>query len=1108
VSLQNEATRRQHDAAEPTHSTWLSANAGSGKTRVLTDRAARLLLDGVPPERILCLTYTKAAAAEMQNRLFGNLGKWAMLPDNELGEALQEIGATSVDNLNAARTLFARAIETPGGLKIQTIHSFCAAILRRFPVEAGVTPDFKEIDEIATKRLISEVTGALADSIHGAALDEAGRYLTADSFEGIALEVLKRQDDFPGEMSKTDVLGLFDLPGDFTEKALADQVFLESDDAVLATLVKYLREGSSADQKAAAKIGLAISKPLSHLTLTDLESVFLFGSKATHAFGPKVDSFPTKATREKLAAEMDAINALMTRVADARPSRLALEAAERTHALHRFADAFLPAYRSAKAARGWVDFDDLIRKTRTLLKSAPSAAWVLYKLDGGIDHILVDEAQDTSPEQWEVIALLTEEMVAGEGRGSARPRTVFVVGDTKQSIYSFQGADPEAFNRMANHFDARLAAQGGLNKLQLVHSFRSSAAVLSSVDQAYFGAAGPDEGGRHRAFFSDLPGRVDLWPVVPKAEKDDRDAWWNPVDLVGKNHHSVILATRIAEFIREAIDTEHLPTRDGRRPVTAGDFLILVQGRKTPLFHNIIRALKTAELPVAGADRLKLAAELAVKDVLSLLRFLALPEDDLALAEALRSPLFGVTEKKLFHLAHPRPGYLWAALRDNLDDFKDIHERLQALLKDADFERPYELLEKILTDQRGRERLLARLGTEAEDGLDLLLSQALNYETAEIPSLTGFLEWAQGGEAEIKRQADQAGGQIRVMTVHGAKGLESEIVIMPDTLKKPRGVRGDILTTPDGIAVWKGRVEQDPMTIAQARALAESKDAAERRRLLYVAMTRAKQWMVVCGSGENKPDDKTWYSEINSGLQSIGAGAFDLPTGNGLRLSHGDWGAGEPSTGPDTPAKKPMFPDWIDTPIAPPSRPDQPLSPSGLGGAKAISGDGGDRDAALTYGTALHQLLEHLPNHDQADWPGLANALGGGNVAQLLEDARRVLSTKEIAHLFVPGTLAEVPICARLPELDGRTIAGEIDRLIVSDTSVLAVDYKSNAIVPKDAADVPDSILRQMGAYAAALSQVFPDRDIQTAILWTNTAELMVLPHDIVMKSLRNTPTS
>lgn len=1091
------ATLAQRQAADPDQSTWLSANAGSGKTKVLTDRVARLLLNGVEPQHILCLTYTKAAASEMQNRLFAFLGRWAMLPDADLAPMLAALGEgieVGADRLAAARRLFARAIETPGGLRILTIHSFCAALLRRFPLEAGVGPGFRELDDRSARLMREEIAEDLAGGRGKAAMAALARISPS-------LDLTKFLDQLAGARGGLDpalgpsaIRALFGLrPGDTPDSVVAG-VLTGTEGTWWPTLLAALAAAGGNDAKAGAKLAAMDPSARAFADLSLLEDVLLTGVKAKEPFSAKIGSFPTRATRGVLAGVMPEIDALMTRVQDARPLRLALAAADKAVALHDYAAVFLPEYARRKAEGGWLDFDDLIERTIALLTDPSVAAWVLYRLDGGIDHILVDEAQDTSPEQWQVIELLAAEFTSGAGARDER-RTLFVVGDRKQSIYSFQGADVAAFEEKRLAFKARIEAVGRpFQSRDLLHSFRSSPAILQAVDAALGPMADPALGGavRHLAQWQDLPGRVDLWPLIGKAEKAEDGDWTDPVDLVTDAHHDARLAAMIAEEIAGIIASgTQIDTGRGLRRVHAGDVLILVQRRST-LFAEVIRACKARGLPVAGADRLKLGAEIAVKDLTALLSFLATPDDDLSLAAVLRSPLCGWGEADLYRLAQPRTGRLWQALRGmpsapGLDLLHDLRDQ-------ADFLRPFELIDRVLTRHDGRRRLIARLGAEAEDGIDELLNQALAYEQVDVPSLTGFLAWLGSDEIEVKRRMEGEGDRIRVMTVHGAKGLEAPIVILPDTAdRRPRDA-DQIIPLATGQAVWRTPAEDSPPVLAAAQAARAAASAAENLRLLYVAMTRAKSWLIVCGAGTAEKEG-AWHRIVASGLATLDTAPM---SGGRLRFAHGDWPADAPGLIAAA-ATPPDLPDWALRPAPAIAGPTKPLSPSDLGGEKALAGEGGlPEDLAKARGTALHALLEHMPALPPSAWPGLARDLVADPVERqmLLNEAEAVLAHAEI---FAPGTLAEVPVTAILA---GRPLYGVIDRLVVTPTQVLVVDFKSNRVVPARPEEVPEGLLRQMGAYAEALAQIYPGRRIETALMWTARAQLMRLPPEIVRDAL------
>jgi ATP-dependent helicase/nuclease subunit A len=810
--------------------------------------------------------------------------------------------------------------------------------------------------------------------------------------------------------------------------------------------------------------------------------------------------------------------------------------------LHRFAAAFLPLYEARKASHGWLDFDDLIQRAKALLTDPSVAAWVLYRLDGGIDHILVDEAQDTGPDQWRVIELLAAEFTASEG---AEPgaRTLFVVGDKKQSIYSFQGADVAAFDAKQAMFQSRFRAAGlGFQNERLEHSFRSSPAILSLVDATFAGRFPRALGAEisHIAYRDAMPGRVDLWPLVAPTDKADGGDWEDPIDLIADSHHAARLARDLAAEIGRMIRSGTMISDQGvMRRCHAGDFLILVQRRST-VFDAIIAACKREGLPIAGADRLKLGAELAVRDIAALLSFLALPEDDLSLATALRSPLFGWSEAELFDLAHQRQGFLWRALRQQAETAPEtgpetapetgpktgpetgaIGVRTRRMLDDlrrsADFMRPYELIERLLTRWGGRARLIARLGTEAEDGIDELLSQALAYERNEVPSLTGFLTRLQTDDVDVKRQMEGEGHRIRVMTVHGSKGLEAPIVILPDTADRNPRERDELYVLADGLPVWKTSADAVPPAMAVARAARAGQTTDENLRLLYVALTRARCWLIICGAGEAKTE-AAWYNLVSQGMQAVGA---QRTAAARLRWQFGDWPDASAQGAPDVPDAQdtgpvldpaaladpvpadtlPILPDWLFRPPLPAPGVSKPLSPSDLGGAKILLApgeeEGPDAAEAMRLGSLLHLLLERLPGIARADWPAFAESVFAGEV---LDEAVSVLSAPGCAAIFAPGALAEVALTA---PLGAARMIGTIDRLIIRPDHVLAVDFKSNRLVPACVDQVPEGILRQMGAYGAALAAIYPGRRIELAVLWTREARLMVLPDEIVSAALR-----
>ena len=1111
-TLLDDATRAQVEAADPRGSVWLAANAGSGKTRVLIDRVAWLLLDGTPPDRILCLTFTKAAAGEMQNRLFETLGRWAVLPDDALRVALRQVGVRTagIDTpaLRRARTLFAGAIETPGGLKIQTIHAFCAGLLRRFPLEAGVSPGFREMDEVAGARLLTDVLDAMAEDPDDAPAAEAlfARLTDGGPEDFLRLVASLRADlaDGPAEAALRRAL---DVVHDDVGAAIEAAIGPDELD-----LIEGLRDAARADVKSTKMARVA--ERMSQAILADAPTRFALCCECLLTKGGAPLKSPlTKAAVAAFGGDgvMDVVADFADRLVGARDAERGLDALARSRVLHDFAPRFLARMEREKAARGWLDFDDQVLRARDLLSRRATAQWVLWKLDGGIDHILVDEAQDTSQVQWDIVAALAGEFGAGQGARDAT-RTLFVVGDRKQSIFSFQGADPAAFDGMRRHFGALLPRDGDagapLRDHALRHSFRSAPAILRLVDRVFDAPTGAGEATEHIAFHAAKPGRVDLWPNVPVPEAPEARDWTDPVDRPAENDADVVLARHVADavaaMIRERVPIE---AREGgrqvRRPVEARDVLILVR-RRNRLFDAIIAACKRRGLDLAGADRLRLADDLAVRDLVALLRVCATPEDDLSLATVLRSPLASLDEAALFAVAHGREGTLRRALRDHGGFPREV-EMLRDLIGQADFLRPYELLQRILVRHDGRRRLLGRLREGAAEAIDGLLHQALAYEALEVPSLTGFLGWFEEAAVEIKREA--TGGAIRVMTVHGAKGLEAPVVILPDTGPWRGRPPPTVLRAPDGgPLLWRPDKALCNAPLLAAYDAHAEREAEERDRLLYVALTRAESWLVVASAGAEDADGTSWAGRVRTALEAEGAAPHPFGPGEGLRLAEGDWTTPGATPPPEPAEAEEALPPWAETPAPPPEAAARLAAPSDLGGARALAEDGIDAiepEAARRRGTQTHLLLEHLPRlpperRAEAAWPILAR-----HAEVWPEDDPEAVAAEAMAvidnhpALFRAGALTELPFV--LPAEAGRPgLVGTMDRVVVEPDRITVVDFKTNRAVPASAAAVPEGILRQLGAYRAAASAIWPGRAVRVQVLWTADRTLMDLPHDAV----------
>ena len=1128
----------QRIAAAPQASVWVSANAGSGKTGVLVDRVVRLLLGGTRPERILCLTFTNAAAAEMANRLHRMLGAWVRLDDRELKEALHALLEHEVKTkeLAPARRLFAETLDAPGGLKIQTIHAFCQSLLGRFPLEAGLAPHFTAMDERSSAELLDEARLQILACAHDGdhpqlarALDHVvalcdetrfGRVLKELAYQRGRLTRLQDKDGLASaEKDVRRALGLDagDTRDSIVAAACASGAF---DELGLNAAIVALEAGTDKDKGRAGTIRKWLKNPSERVDMVAGEYGDIFLTKAGEL--RKESGLMTKKPREADPRGLDVLLAEQQRIMELHERLKAVAVAEASLSLLVIAEALIGRYQSLKERRALLDYDDLILKARGLLEADGGVSWVHYKLDGGIEHILVDEAQDTSPDQWAVIKALAEEFYAGMGtREGLAPRSFFAVGDEKQSIYSFQGADLAMFEKVRAHFAERTKSAGlDWRPVWLKQSFRAVPALLEAVDGVFANQAARGgvslEGAEIRHYPTRIgqAGLVELWPTVKAAEKPEVVAWDAPLDQTPVDSPENRLAERIATTISGWIDNKEL-LGSRNRPIRPGDILILV-ARRGSFVEEMVRRLKEKGIAVAGTDRMVLTEQIAVMDLVALGNFLLLPEDDLTLAEVLKGPLFGFDEDDLFSLCYGRSGRLWGELirrRGETPRFGVAADELEALLGRADYVPPFEFFSALLGPAGGRHRLTARLGFEANDPLDEFLSLALEYERAHAPSLQGFLHWLAAGGTTVKRDLEQFRDEVRVMTIHGAKGLESNIVFLPDTCRVPDAKQesgllweregegeGDALPPPP---LWPVRKANEEAACAARHDEAQQLREEEYRRLLYVALTRARDRLYVCGWETQKGrGEGCWYDLVAEAMEEAGS-EVDMFGGAGWRLESAQEAppvADKIAAALAEASQAP--PDWARRPAPLEAVPPLPLAPSRPQEAEPASLSplaGADKGAQFKRGRLIHRLLESLPEMAEKDRGDACRRYLGRAVHRLSEaDGREitqetlaVLADPAFAALFGPGSLAEVRIAGQA----GKTvISGQVDRLCVTKDEVLVVDYKTNRPRPEKVADVAPVYLRQMAAYRAALQGIYPDKPVRCALLWTDGPVLMALP--------------
>ena len=1112
------AAARQREASDPAVSAFVAASAGSGKTKLLIDRLLRLMLDGAEPSRILCLTFTKAAAAEMALRLQRILGEWVTLDRDDLVAELKLRGITPTEEVVArAQALFARVLDLPGGMRIGTIHAFCQSLLRRFPLEATLAPHFRLMEEADAH-----------SELHGAREDAMG---TADPHALAATAGLVKDNDFGRlvadlRLHAAALQPLLTLPPQLRLARLERAVGVGGDDASIVragatgqhrglrpALVTIKTHGSPAIREKAERMVAWLDLPpdVRAENWDEWLTLFLTGGGEPRKAG--AFCAPRLAKTDPSLAEACVDEA--ERVWAVQDDRRALLVVAATDALLTLAAPVLAGFERRKERSGLLDYGDLITRTRTLLID-PGSAWVLFKLDGGLDHLLLDEVQDTSAEQWAIAGALTAEFFAGEGAADGT-RTVFAVGDRKQSIYSFQGADPAGFDLWRERMrDAVTDAGGHFRDTELDVSFRSTAAVLSLVDAVFAdgtaatGVVVPGDTLHHEVHRTGQAGRVELWPLMPRPEEASPEPW----AVADRNHGLVTapqrLADSLAQWIAAQIGHAELPSRG--RTVQPGDVLILVR-RRDDFARALVRRLKGLGVPVAGLDRLYLTEQPAVQDLLALCDTLLLPEDDLSLACVLTSPLGELDDDDLMDLAIGRDGTLWRALQARSAE-RPVWARarafIEALLGRVDYITPHALLAEALGPLSSRARLLGRLGPEAAEPIDELLGAALTHAKTHPPSLQSFVHWLRQSGAEVKRQAEEAGRTVRIMTVHGAKGLQAPLVILPDTTSLPPDGGGLAWVEP-GLPLWSPRAELRCAAVDRVRDAARQARMEEYNRLLYVALTRAEDRLVVCGwQTRHQLPDESWYECVRRGMDRLQADEDVLHDAgepwDGMLLVHETEQRVPPASGAAAIVPEPVVvPSWAGSPPAwlPSALPNErarpvPLAPSrptdaGLGPVPPAASPLGGGIGAAERGTLIHHLLQHIPSLPQAGRHAAITAFlrTAGAPSAIAAEVLAILEHPALAALFGPEGRAEQPLAGYV---DGAVVSGIVDRMAVLPDAIVLADYKTNRDAPVSVEATPVLYLRQMAAYRAVLRAVFPGRPVRCCLVWTRTATVSPLP--------------
>ena len=1159
-------SQNQAIATTPELSVWASANAGAGKTKVLIDRIARLLLRGSDPAKILAVTYTKAAAAEMQTRLYELLGSWTISPDQDLTSALQkldpDLGEIEASFLASARALFAKALETPGGLKIQTIHGFCQTILQRFPLEAGVPPGFNVLEDAAAKALQAKAFQEAFAKAPDAFLQVA-RLTSQDDHQKLILDAMAAAGpdlaaDPELEAVAQALARTLSIDPNRSEDSYRAAALQALDPEELKAAAATLSRGKKSDVEVAEKLQRLAS-------VADLEDAWAaWLDLVLTNNGQQRKRLYTKQFEKDYAITclFEDDGALIGGLKAALEKTHAAQTYHRSLALTQAVYTFKSSWTKAKQDIGALDFDDLLVRTSTLLRAGEgAAAWVLYKLDTGLAHILIDEAQDTNPQQWDLLEPLFTVL---EQEAKTQPCTRFIVGDEKQSIYSFQGAKPERFLDEKARFEAG-AAEGADQRRSLAFglSFRSSQTILSAVDAVWACTtlghaptiAQTDEidppferkyafPTAHIAYRTEHAGAVELWPKTVTGEKaPESDAWDHPLNIEREDSSRNRLAERIALELKARLARGFaIPSKEGLRPMTPGDVMILVK-KRGPFFHQLIKRLKYHKVPVAGADRIKLVEDPAIQDLIALGRFALLPQDDFNVACVLKGAFCGLVDDDahLFPLAWDRGSHsLWQQLQQSADP---AHAPVAALLKSvlgrAGHLPPYEFYASILErpcldGKTGWTLLIERLGHEAREPVEAFLGRALSHGRTETPNLHGFLAAIENDAADVKREMEQGSDGVRVMTIHGAKGLEAPVVILPETTS-PRGATKTTFHYDANTQafLWSPSAKEDPEAFANLRSAQVEAEKREDARLLYVAMTRARDLLILCGfhfgqqkkdkaeSSQDEPDTSakyTWYDLFDQALSLMGPGQkLEGQAGIDDAFTYQLWGhyAGALQTQALNRPSPPPLPAWIDQ--APPAEQQRArrIAPSALApdGSEPATLSPLQPDARLRFlrGRLIHELLQRLPDVPAQTWADRGRSrlarepeLSEDTRHQMLEETLAVLRHPTFAPLFGPKSRAEATIVGRGPGLpDDMVVNGSVDRLVVTETEVLVLDFKTNRPPPLTVEGVAQVYLNQMAAYRALLQGNWPNKKVRCALLWTDGPRLMEIPDQILDDALR-----
>ncbi len=1048
----------QLKASNPLLSSWVSASAGTGKTKILTDRVLRLLLQAVPFNKILCLTFTNAAANEMQERIIANFEKWAHFSPQDLCSTLENtLGRKATkDELTIASSLFDSYLKTQDQINIYTIHSFCQKILKKFPLEAGISPHFKIIDEFKVKQIIRDIkkqlfnlpelepiTRFFAENFHELTIDDIfNKIISAKT------KILKKEPNLSSTYSDLVTQGINHI-----------QKLSNHDPNIYVDTINI--ENPEVKNIIAKLIG-------NDLQNTDLKSIFLTlsGAKKKRIVVKKIAK-----PDSDLYRELENIQDKIYQLDQAKKAEYLFSYSK---LLAIISEKIASEFEAYKRKNSFLDYDDLIIHTENLLTNSHAKEWVLYKLDGGVEHLLVDEAQDTSKNQWRIIEALIEEFYAGESNNYYKNRTIFVVGDEKQSIFSFQGADISTFSYMNKFLNEKLKnGRKPFETIDLNVSYRSTREILTCVNDVFHKIAKNNledfsaklqEMTPHRLSHS---GVVELWPLCVDEDSSDSEEFWPLVYQNNLGNGKIILAEKIANYVKEQINSGRiLPSTNAK--ISAEDFMILFRTRDD-FTDEVIKALKKAEIDITGLDRIPLAEDLGVADLLAIANFVLNPENDLNLAALLKSPILRLPEQELYILAilaKKNRISLWKYL--NLEkQYSLIKTKLQEFLS------LYEILPLVdfflyITDVLNYRDVI----TENDEVIDEFLKLSKNYFLEYNSSLQNFIYWFQTHPITVKRDTDTK-NKLRIMTAHASKGLQSPIVILCDTTKLPNSIERFIWDENDQLLSAKSS-SYIPEFYETLKIKEQQKAYQEYLRLLYVGMTRAEDHLIICGyQGKNKIPENCWYKLINHSMQEIGS--LDI---NGNLI----YGTPYLHVVSQNSLHNKKHTKIIENKIPRPIKSWKP---------ETRSSDYKSSPVALEYGLIFHKILEDAvgsKNLDNFDKHPLIKTLSNNLQKRIKTSLKKLVSNVQFKELLKHEIKTELSFGYKT----GSEIKiGRVDLAVISKDQVVIIDYKSG----NNYDSIPEAYIKQLKFYKEAFMEIYPDKNINCKILWLENGLIQDIRH-------------